>query len=135
MARRGYGTLILGMTLLVTLIAGCQTVRKSANDEEQIRHLVNTFVEAGKQGDIEKVMSCIAEDFRAGDGMDKEGIRFELADAMRSRAEFSAADMKVNIARDGKTAEVEGVSVDYTRYVVTVAKRGGTWLAVRSREQ
>jgi hypothetical protein len=131
---RGFGSLIVSVALIVTVLAGCQTVTPDrSNDEKQIRALMNTFVEEAKRGDLETVMICFAEDFRSNDGLDKKGLRRVLKDAVGTNTEFSAVDMEVTFAEDGKTAEVNSVSVDSQNYIVTVAKRGDKWITVGSQ--
>ena len=135
MVRRAELPLVLGLALVVGLLAGCQMMARGPSNEEQIQSLIDTFVDAGNKGEIEAVMSCFAEDFETEDGADKETIRFMLEDGIASGIEFGASDMKINIAEDGKSAEVEGVEIDYTPYIATVEKRAGKWLIVSGEEQ
>jgi len=135
MIRRTGWLLMVGLALVASLLVGCQMLAGGPSDEEQIRTMIDTFVNAGNKGDIDAVMACFAEDFATEDGADKETIRFMLEDGIASGIEFGATDIKIDIAEDGKTAKVEGVEIDYTPYVATVAKRNGKWLIVGGEEQ
>jgi|GEM_PF-1747271 len=135
MVRRTGRPLMLGLALVVGLLVGCQMLAPGPSDEEQIRSMIDTFVNAGNKGDVDAVMACFAEDFATEDGADKETIRFMLEDGIASGIEFGASDIEIDIAEDGTTAKVEGVEIDYTPYVATVAKRNGKWLIVGGEEQ
>ncbi len=127
-------SLAVGLALIVGLLAGCQTAQ-GPSDEGQIRGLVKMFVDAGNKGDVDTAVSILADDFMTEDGMDKEGMRFQLEDGIATGIEFEATDVKVTIAPDGKSAKISGVSVDYTPYVATVAKREGKWLVTSVEEE
>ncbi len=134
MVRRSHVSLVLGLALVAGLLVGCQTVARGPGDEQQIRSMIDKFVNAGNKGDVETVMACFADDFATEDGADKETIRFMLEDGIASGIEFGARDIQIDIAEDGKTAKVKGVEIDYTPYVATVAKRNGKWLIVGGEE-
>jgi len=125
---------VMVATLVVGLLAGCQTMPSGPSDEEQIRQLTQDFVKAGNEGKIDAAMAVFAEDFEMETGEDKEAMHYLLEDAIASGVEFDATDIEVEMAPDGKTAEVEGVSVDYVPYVATVAKRDGKWLIIKVEE-
>jgi hypothetical protein len=120
--------------LVVGLIAGCQMMPSGPSDEEQILKLAQDFVNAGNEGKIDAAMAVFAEDFEMETGEDKEAMRYLLEDAIASGIEFDATDLEVKMAEDGKTAAVEGVSVDYTPYVASVAKRDGKWRIIKVEE-
>jgi len=120
--------------LAVGLLAGCQTMSSGPSDEEQIRQLVQDFVKAGNEGKIDAAMAVFAEDFEMETGEDKEALGYLLEDAIASGVEFDATDIEVEMSPDGKTAKVDGVTVDYIPYVATVAKRAGKWLIIKVGE-
>ncbi len=125
---------VVAAALVVGLLAGCQKLPSGPSDEEQILKLAQDFVNAGNEGKIDAAMAVFADDFEMETGEDKVAMRHLIEDAIASGIEFEASDLKVKMAGDGKTAKVEGVSVDYTPYVATVAKRGGKWLIIRVEE-
>lgn len=134
MVDRGMLSAVMAATLVVGLLVGCQTISSGPSDEEQIRQLTQDFVKAGNEGKIDAAMAVFADDFEMETGEDKEAMRLLLDDAVASGIEFEASDLKVKMGQDGKTAQVEGVSVDYTPYVATVAKRDGKWLIIKVEE-
>jgi len=121
-------SLVLTAALVVGILAGCQTMARGPSDEEQIQAVVTTFVTAGNKGDLETMMSVFADDFVRDDGVDKEDLRFMFDDAIASGIEFGASNLKIKVADDGKSAEAEGVEIDYTPYYATLEKRGGKWV-------
>jgi hypothetical protein len=127
--------LVLGLALVVGLLVGCQTMARGPSDEEQIRTLINKFVDAGNKGDVEAVMAAFADDFAMESGEDKEAVRAVLEEGVAAGVEFDAADVTIKVAPDGKTAQVEGVTVDYTPYTTTLKKRNGQWLITSAGEQ
>jgi len=127
-------SLVLTVAVVVGILAGCQMMVRGPSDEEQIEAVVNTFVNAGNAGDLETLMSVFADDFVRDDGVDKEDLRFVFDDAIASGIEFGASDLKIKIADDGKSAEVDGVEIDYTPYYATLEKRGGKWVIVGGGE-
>ena len=131
--RRGL-PLVVGLALTVGLLAGCQ-MAQGPSDEEQIRRLVEVFVDAGNKGDVDTAVSILADDFMTEDGMDKEDMRLQLEDGIATGIEFEATDVKVKVAPDGKNATVSGVMVDYTPYIATLVKRGGKWVVTGVEEE
>jgi len=127
--------LVLGLALVVSLLVGCQMMARGPSDEEQIRTLINKFVDAGNKGDVEAVMAAFADDFAMETGEDKEAVRSVLEEGVAAGVEFDATDVTIKVAPDGESAEVEGVTVDYTPYVTTLKKRGGEWLITSAGEQ
>lgn len=131
---------VLGLALVAALVAGCAGVApgvapgvaQGPSDEEQIRALIGKFVQAGNKGEIEAVMSCFAENFMTDSGDDKASIRDQLEGA--GGVEFSAENLKITIAKDGKTAEVDAVEIDNTPYIAGLTKRDGKWLITSGRE-
>ena len=131
--RKGFSHL-LGLAFIVGLLVGCQMMARGPSDEEQIRGIVNKFVNAGNKGDLDTLMSVFADDFMRDDGVDKEDLHAMFEEGIASGLEFGASDIKIKIAEDGKSAEVEGVEIDYTPYVANLEKRGGTWIIVGGGE-
>ena len=119
-------TLVLGLTVVAALLAGCAGMAQGPSDDEQIRALIDKFVQAGNKGQIDTVMSCFADDFMTDGGDDKASVRGQLEGA--GGAEFSAKTLKITIAKDGKTAEVDAVEIDYTPYIAGLTKRSGKWM-------
>jgi len=130
--RRGL-PLVLGLALIVSLLAGCQTAQ-GPSDEALIRDLIKQFVDAGNKGDVDAVMANFADDFDM-DGIDKEGVKFMMEDAAASGVEFDASEVEVKVAPDGRTATASGAMVDYTPYSTKLEKRDGKWLIVGAEEQ
>ena len=124
-------TLMVG--LILGLIAGCQIFGRGPTDEEQIYALVERFVKAGNEGDLETIMSCFADDYEAETGDDKEAIRGLFEYIFSIGAEFQARQIVVYVAEDRKSAEVKNVHVLDTPYVLDLKKRRGTWLITGSR--
>jgi hypothetical protein len=127
-------SLAVTLALVVGIVAGCQTVTGGPSDEEQIQALVTKFVDAGNKGDLETLMSVFAEDFVRDDGVDREDLRAIFDDAIASGIEFGMGDLKIKVADDGRSAEAEGVEIDYTPYVANLEKRGGAWTIVGGGE-
>ncbi len=121
-------SLVLTLALAAGILAGCQMMARGTSDEEQIRAVVTKFVTAGNKGDLDALMGVFADDFVRDDGVDKEDLRFVFDDAIASGIEFGASNLKIKVADDGKSAEVEGVEIDYTPYYATLQKRGGVWI-------
>ena len=134
MLHRPRFSVVLGLALVVGILAGCQMMARGPSDEEQIRALVNKFVDAGNNGDLDTAMSAFADDFMRDDGVDKEDVRFMFEDGIASGIEFGASDIEIDIAEDGKSAKVDGVEIDYTPYFATLEKRDGTWVIVGGGE-
>ena len=134
MVYRNTFSAVVAAALAVGLLVGCQMMPSGPSDEEQICQLANDFVKAGNEGNIDAAMAVFADDFEMETGEDKEAMQYLLEDGMASGIEFEASDLKVEIADDGKTGTVEGVSVDYTPYLATVVKRGGKWLIIKVEE-
>ena len=133
MVRRKGLQVVVGLALVIGLLAGCQ-MAQGPSDEDQIRSLIQQFVDAGNKGDVDTVMSAFADDFDM-DGIDKEGVQFMMEDAAASGVEFDNSEAEIKVAPDGKTATVEGVMVDYTPYSTKLEKREGKWLIVGAEEQ
>jgi len=133
MVRRKGLQVVVGLALVIGLLAGCQ-MAQGPSDEDQIRSLIQQFVDAGNKGDVDTVMSAFADDFDM-DGIDKEGVQFMMEDAAASGVEFDNSEAEIKVAPDGKTATVEGVMVDYTPYSTKLEKRDGKWLIVGAEEQ
>jgi len=126
--------LILGVGMVLGLLAGCQMLARGPSDEEQIRALTNKFVQAGSNQDLESLMSCIAENFEGENGEDKEAIGEIFEYLFTINAQFDATDVVVNIAEDGKSAEVGEVDIMETPYALLLKKQGGTWLITGHRQ-
>jgi hypothetical protein len=121
--------------LVACLMVGCQMMAQGPSDEEQIMALINKFTEAGNKGDLDTLMTAFADDFAMETGEDKEAVRAVLEEGLAAGVEFDAADAKVTVAPDGKTAKVEGVTVDYTPYATSLKKINGQWLITGAGEQ
>jgi len=135
MVHRRLSPVVLGLALVAALLVGCQMLAGGPSDEEQIMTLINKFVEAGNKGDLDTLMTVFADDFTMDTGEDKEAVRAVLEEGLAAGVEFDATDAKVTVAPDGKTAKVEGVTVDYTPYETTLKKINGEWLITSAGEQ
>jgi hypothetical protein len=127
-------SVILTLVLVVGILAGCQPVARGPGDEEQIRAVVTTFVTAGNKGDLETMMSVFADDFVRDDGVDKEDLHAMFDEGIASGIEFGTSNLKIKVADDGKSAEAEGVEIDYIPYYATLEKRSGAWVIVGGGE-
>jgi len=126
---------VLSLALVAGLLVGCQMMAPGPSDEEQIMALINKFTEAGNKGDLDTVMTAFADDFMMETGEDKEAVRAVLEEGLAAGVEFDATDAEVTVGPDGKTAKVEGVTVDYTPYETTLKKINGQWLITGAGEQ
>lgn len=135
MVQRRGRSVVVAVSVVVGLLVGCQMMARGPSDEEQIRSVIDKFINAGNDGKIDTMMSCFAEDFLRDDGVDKEEVRSLFEEGIASGIEFDASDVEINIAADGKSAKAEGVQIDYTPYFATLEKRAGKWLIVGGGEE
>jgi (p)ppGpp synthase/HD superfamily hydrolase len=111
-------SVILTLVLVVGILAGCQPVARGA----------------GNKGDLETMMSVFADDFVRDDGVDKEDLHAMFDEGIASGIEFGTSNLKIKVADDGKSAEAEGVEIDYIPYYATLEKRSGAWVIVGGGE-
>jgi hypothetical protein len=126
--------LILGVGMVLGLVVGCQMLARGPSDEEQIRAITNKFVEAGNNQDLESLMSCFTEDFEGANGEDKVAMGEILEYVFTMDAGFDATNIVVDLAEDGKSAEVGNVDIMETPYALLLKKEGGTWLVSGYRQ-
>ncbi len=126
---------VLVVALVAGLFVGCQTMARGPSDEDQIMALIRKFTDAGNKGDLNTLMTAFADNFAMDTGEDKQAVRAVLEEGLAAGVEFDATDAKVTVGPDGKTAKVEGVTVDYTPYVTELKKINGQWLITGAGEQ
>ena len=130
--------------LTVAMLAGCAGgggAAKGPSDEEIINAIVADFKTAFTAGDVDKVMSYYADEFKSDQGMDKAAYGTFLKDAKEQGfldgIEINIVDTKVTI--DGEKAKVGPVEAEGSFGLLTLSmdleKRDGTWVVVYQAQQ
>ena len=120
----------LAIALAAALVTGCGG---AGSDEDQVRDVVTSFVEAGKNRDAEEACSLLASDQvkaveRLGGGADCEQVLggfFANADA--AGTEVKIEDVRVEGDRATVDATVKAGSFGPKAESILVVREGGEW--------
>ena len=120
----------LAIALAAALVTGCGG---AGSDEDQVRDVVTSFVEAGKDRDAEEACSLLASDQvkvveRLGHGADCEQVLggfFANADA--AGTEVKIEDVRVEGDRATVDATVKAGSFGPKAESILVVREGGEW--------
>jgi hypothetical protein len=109
--------------LALTLVAvGCTTGSQGPGSEEQISSTVGIWSEGLQQGDVDKMLSVMSDDFRGSEGADKNEFK-RFITGMINDGTLSDIDVesdKANATIDGNTAKYSPVYVNVSQGQATL---------------